>query len=212
MSDARIRELERLAAQGDPGAAASLLAERLRSGDLPLDDLRLAAYLGHPPAVAALGEEAPSQPDHVEGWVQGLAPWGERAVVQAALAAAFAGQAAVSAAPGIPNLGRLLREGTRMISVVERWLVEGRDQAVFLPVFARTPTPSFVEERYRRLITSLGSVAQDLAPWQRAHHASLCGGAAAELAGPAPVWTGVRRALLPRSVGGPWGEAVARDQ
>ena len=55
MSDRRVRELERLAAQGDATAAGKLLLERVRVGDLPEKRLRLAAVLGDHAATEALG-------------------------------------------------------------------------------------------------------------------------------------------------------------
>jgi hypothetical protein len=50
MSDARLRELERRAAQGDPGAWASLTHERARLGTIDAD---LATFLGQLAAAAA---------------------------------------------------------------------------------------------------------------------------------------------------------------
>ena len=53
VADEQQRELERQAASGDVEAEARLLLERVRSGDLAEDRLRLAAYLGHPGAGCA---------------------------------------------------------------------------------------------------------------------------------------------------------------
>lgn len=55
MSDASRREAERDAAGGDPQAAARLLVERVRAGDLPAERLELAAHLGDAAARLALG-------------------------------------------------------------------------------------------------------------------------------------------------------------
>lgn len=65
MSDERLRELERRwAATRDPGDEARLLAERLRARRVKRSRLELAAYVGHGPAIEALGEAAPVG-DHV---------------------------------------------------------------------------------------------------------------------------------------------------
>lgn len=73
MTDAALRTLEREARQGDPTVQARLLAERVRAGDLPPEDLELAARLGHPTAVAATGPLAPGTAwlplgDVTRGW------------------------------------------------------------------------------------------------------------------------------------------------
>ncbi|MCO5166331.1 MAG: hypothetical protein M9894_08205 [Planctomycetes bacterium] len=61
MTDTALRELERRwRATEDPADEARVLAERLRSGRLPPARLELAAYLGHGPARAALGDGAPA--------------------------------------------------------------------------------------------------------------------------------------------------------
>lgn len=88
MSDQRLRELERRVAEGDGAAEAPLLAERVRAGTLAPDRLRLAAYLGHPPAREALGDEAPVLREDPDSWIRGLADWGPQAWVRAAIAAA----------------------------------------------------------------------------------------------------------------------------
>lgn len=69
MSDASRREAERDAAGGDLQAAARLLVERVRAGDLLAERLELAAHLGDPAACAALGVSVESQ---LEPWVDGL--------------------------------------------------------------------------------------------------------------------------------------------
>lgn len=55
MADERKRELERRAAVGDTAAAAAVLSERLRAGELSRDQVELAARLGHSTAAALLG-------------------------------------------------------------------------------------------------------------------------------------------------------------
>ena len=50
MSDARTRELERLAAEGDRAAEAELLVARLRAGTIARERIELLAFCGHPVA------------------------------------------------------------------------------------------------------------------------------------------------------------------
>lgn len=111
MSDTRRRARERAARDdaGDEAARARALVERLRAGDLPPGRLRLAAYLGHAPARAALGLAAPPalslapprgldpppDPEHapawlamriVDHWLVEWAAFGDEVPVAAALA------------------------------------------------------------------------------------------------------------------------------
>ena len=58
MSDKNLRRLERAAASGDPLAAARLLLEMVRQGQLSENQLRLMSFLGHENARTA----APSEP------------------------------------------------------------------------------------------------------------------------------------------------------
>lgn len=75
------RGRERAVAQGDADAEANHLRERLRSGELTQDWLRVAAALGHLPARAALDRDPPAPP------VSALASWGAEARGLAGLAA-----------------------------------------------------------------------------------------------------------------------------
>ncbi|MCO5165847.1 MAG: hypothetical protein M9894_05710 [Planctomycetes bacterium] len=111
MSDARRRARERASLDdaGDVAARARALVERLRAGALAPARLRLAAYLGHAPARAALGLAAPAplslapprgldpppDPEHAPAWLamrivdHWLAEWaafGDEVPVAAALA------------------------------------------------------------------------------------------------------------------------------
>ena len=52
--DERLRDLERQAARGDVQAAAKLLLERVRVGELDRQRLRLAAFLEYEPARVAV--------------------------------------------------------------------------------------------------------------------------------------------------------------
>lgn len=96
MSDQRRRRLERAAAAGDLEASAALLIERVRAGDLAPDRLELAAHLGDPAAVQALGRDPLRPPTiTIARWVRGIhparerqAPWAREAFARAASAAA----------------------------------------------------------------------------------------------------------------------------
>ena len=56
VADTRLRETERLAAQGDPDAQARLLALRIRSGLLPREQVLWAAHLGDAVATAVVSD------------------------------------------------------------------------------------------------------------------------------------------------------------
>lgn len=88
MGDEAMRRLARRAGD-DPLAEARLLAARLRSGQLGRADLRLAAWLGHAPASAALGE-APFPPGvrDLQARILGLYDFGLPAALRAFAAAA----------------------------------------------------------------------------------------------------------------------------
>lgn len=83
MADERQRELERKALAGDVEAEAKLLLERVRSGELTEERLKLAAYCGHGPAEHALTSEAPADSEH---WLYGLDAHGTPAWCRAAAA------------------------------------------------------------------------------------------------------------------------------
>lgn len=87
MSDRGSRELERRLAD-DPQAEAELLARGLRQGEIDPERLKLAAYVGHVPAAAALGERALPPSGNLETFLRGLEAWGAPAWGRAALAAA----------------------------------------------------------------------------------------------------------------------------
>jgi hypothetical protein len=74
--DRKTRALERAAAQGDVDAGAALLAERLRSGDLILPQVILAAGLGDPASQAVVAVERPALASHIRrtahNWLPGL--------------------------------------------------------------------------------------------------------------------------------------------
>ncbi len=90
MSDQWLRELERAWKEsGSVEDEAVYLAERVRVGDLRADLFKLAAYLGHEPAVRTCAETDPC-PHDLRSWVTGLAAWGRYTCTLAALAAAEA--------------------------------------------------------------------------------------------------------------------------
>lgn len=86
--DDRVRGFERAAGGGDAAAAARVLWERVRRGELDLERVRLAAHVGDPIARLALGEQAPPVSADLRACVRGLEAWGKEAVVRAALGAA----------------------------------------------------------------------------------------------------------------------------
>ncbi|HZU95846.1 MAG TPA: hypothetical protein VFF73_04000 [Planctomycetota bacterium] len=88
MSDERLRRLEREVLEGDPSARARLLAERVRAGSVSHETVRLAAYALDPAARAFLGREAALASEEPKAFARGLEPFGKRAGVCAAVAAA----------------------------------------------------------------------------------------------------------------------------
>lgn len=86
MADERLRRLGRQAAAGDVGAAASLLRERARLGEVPPLGLEVAAFLGDPAARAAV-VAPPAPPPDDAAWAAGLARFGRPLLVRAAVAA-----------------------------------------------------------------------------------------------------------------------------
>lgn len=86
--DERLRGLERRAQDGDLDAAAALLVERIRVGALPRARVALAAHLGAPAAVRALGvDPAPATADLFD-WFARMGACGAPAIVRALVAAA----------------------------------------------------------------------------------------------------------------------------
>ncbi len=110
MADADLRELERLAARGDHGAAVRLLRARLRLGSLDRERLLLFAYLGYEPAVEVCQAAAPEGAGKLEAWLAGIGQWGRGPLVAALVA--LARQQSVGIAPAT----------TRRPAVVLRWL------------------------------------------------------------------------------------------
>lgn len=88
--DEDLRELERAAARGEPGARRALLVARRRGGLLDEERLAHAAALGDEDARALLGDAAPPEAPDVMTWLEALrgAPWARDAALQAAVAGA----------------------------------------------------------------------------------------------------------------------------
>jgi ankyrin repeat protein len=119
VTDEHLRDLERKAAFGSVTDEASWLVERLRSGALSKDRLRLAAFVGSAAARLALGSEAPESPlgptlnenDYAAlcRCVAGLEPFGRETWVRAAVAAAEG----VAAETGLTRKAELCLDAAR---------------------------------------------------------------------------------------------------
>lgn len=105
MADQRLRALEREAARGDEVAAARLLSERLRRGDLTAERLRLAGYLGDSTARLALGPDVHEDQD-VSAWTRGFDAWGAEVALRGVLALARAALPRCEARLTAPEVAR----------------------------------------------------------------------------------------------------------
>lgn len=77
MSESRKRALQRAAATGDIEARTRLLRERLRHGEFPERQLELAAHLGDPAGIIALGRQPPvEEPSWGDSWFEKLTGYG----------------------------------------------------------------------------------------------------------------------------------------
>lgn len=120
--DELLRELERQAAHGEPGARARLLRERVRSGALARGSLRLASHLGDLDARAAVDGEAPFAPT-LDAWVLGLEPFGKEAALRVGVAAGYLALPVWEVAlPEDPRLEHLLAS-------VDRWILDPGERA-----------------------------------------------------------------------------------
>lgn len=123
MADARLRVL--LHAPADAGQRARVLRERVRSGSLSTERLRLLAHAGCQAAGLALGEP-PAAADDLAAWAAGFAAWGDVAQAQAALAVAGLAVPLWEAwEPGEFGPGDCLR---RALAAARSWLGEGRER------------------------------------------------------------------------------------
>lgn len=87
--DARRAGQRRFQGSGDPADEARWLTEEVRAGRLEPERLALAAYLGHGPALGALGvasaDGVEASPEALLRWLSGLDREGRRALVAAAV-------------------------------------------------------------------------------------------------------------------------------
>ena len=173
MTDERLRDLGRRCNEsGSSEDMAVWLLERVRSGSLSEDQVRLAAYLGdpaaamvtpHSPTILALAQateqalrdrpEGVSILDFEPGW--GLAPWGDEPVLRYCLAAAHAllSEFEVESDPD-----------SRALEAAEEMLVLGVDQ--------------LRADRLARLDRDLNDYAEDHGRWPSfvqavAHHLAV---------------------------------------
>ncbi|MCO5165627.1 MAG: hypothetical protein M9894_04555 [Planctomycetes bacterium] len=68
-----------------PGELLAAVTSQVRSDALPPEQMRLAAYLGHPLAAERVGPLAPREDADVAVFVRGLEPWGKATLVRACL-------------------------------------------------------------------------------------------------------------------------------
>lgn len=132
MSDEGIRELERRWRETQsPEDEAAWLRQRLRTGDLTEDRLRLAAYCQHPAAVLLVPQPSPGWVSQTGAWlketilghrvVPGLRPWGAEACVRGMIAAARL---------VVPICEQHLRPDPRPVQAVvaaEEWVLDQSD-------------------------------------------------------------------------------------
>lgn len=71
--DTELRNTDRAVKRGDPGADALLISRRLRAGALAIEDVTLAARLGHQAAMAVVGEIEPLGNVN-RGWQRSMMP------------------------------------------------------------------------------------------------------------------------------------------
>ena len=132
MADHELRLLERRwRASGAPDDEARFLDARRRSGELPRGRLELAAWLGHPAARAALGEEAPAG-EHVpwSSWASLLGPEGLTVLLRRAVDSAAATALTRAGSEACAHLRRVL-EGEAPLAgsePVERALEADEDE------------------------------------------------------------------------------------
>lgn len=167
MSDARLRELERRWRQaGSVADEAALLAERVRTGELPRERVELAAWCGLEAARAVASIEAPSRGSR--GWVEELfTRWGRVAAVQLAteMIVQAIDSASVRADRKRPSDRRQL---LKLIAALRRWVASPTDGRVRRLSML---TPIGPAPRLTRWISTLGALLLDPppAPFKPAH-------------------------------------------
>lgn len=167
MSDARARTFERAADGGDPEARARWLGEQVRRGALGQDRLRIAAWAGDVGARLVLGLPRTATPAlTLVPWVDALRPFGNPALLRAAVAALGTARQSVEASHAIAVLpwfddvvayARLRAEGQRA-APPRRPPVSGPVQVALGPIAAAldllvqaatSPVPALVPWRGR---------------------------------------------------------------
>lgn len=117
MADQRFRELERRFQEtGDAADEAAYLAHGLRTGELDRERVAVAAWVGHAPARAVLGEERqPPQDDDRETWIRLTFP-----AVEAAVLASF---------PHMPDKDRYPGPARGALADTRAWLRTPNEEA-----------------------------------------------------------------------------------
>lgn len=165
MSDARLRELERRWKEtGTADDEAAYLLERVRSGELTLDRVRIAAQCGSEAARLALGLGR----DEAEGADQWLAGLGQAQDLDAYLVACFCVLDAIRLKA--PEAVARLEEGR---ALVEEWLTTRRrsriDGLIDVATEDRLSTEAFnVQQRLRDLEGTMSYMS----PWTPAVNAA----------------------------------------
>lgn len=122
--DDRLQDLRRRVAQGEPGARAALLAERVRTGDLARERLELAAHVGDEDARRIAGPTRSSLDR------EALSSWPREALVRGLVAAARVAFEAFKREPlDFPRPSWVAPESTfemirEAIESSERWILD----------------------------------------------------------------------------------------
>lgn len=134
MADERLRRLERERDAGDPDAAARLVQEHVRTGELTPGGVRLLAYLGDPAAQRVEPGNAPDtdpRPEvELEAWLRGLSGWGKPALVRAAIALAL------DVLPAFEDVWPGERRARGAVEAAQGWLSEPREASRVAARFA----------------------------------------------------------------------------
>jgi hypothetical protein len=138
MSDESLRDLERAWRQERTvDSEARYLSEALRAGALTREQLGLAAYLYHEPAVAVVGPSGRTSPVHkpkgLHVWARGLAGFGSEATARVCLAEgrrlAARLRRAQNDSPESERIAVELRHGARLEEELSAWLLGASDSA-----------------------------------------------------------------------------------
>ncbi len=194
MTDARVRAVSRAAAQGDPAARAALLLERVRTGELSTEQLRLAAWLGDDHARAVVGHEVVRpQPNELLKWLLDLTEVGTREAVVRALASVGTSQIAKDASPDV----------AKAVALVQRWVEHPESDAALAKEVAHMASRAARRSRRGPSPTLLCAWAAEIAGspadrWVRIARTRLTRWSAIATDDPRPA---IRQALLPWALG-----------